>query len=103
MNLVVTAATRDVCRFISEAPESATTFELWYQSLLRFAGAMPLYLLKVITRSVSEHGIQRKQVQCPWDVALNFLISCRADESADGITVKLMSLGPIVNSLKFFS
>jgi len=101
MNLVVTAATRDVCRFISEATESATTFKLWYHALLRFTGTMPLYLLKLVARSVSEQEIQRKQVQCPWDVALNFLISCKVDASSDDIHVRLISLNPIVSSQSF--
>lgn len=103
MNIVVSAATRDVCRFITEAADSVTTFGLWYDALLRFPGTVPLFLLKVIARSVGEQGVQRKRVQCPWDIALNFLIACSVDGSGDDVQVRLISLDPIVGSLKFFS
>jgi hypothetical protein len=101
MKLVFVAATRDVSRFVSEIPEGAATFERWHAALPHHNGVMSLNLLKDIARSMKDQGKQRQRVQCPWDIPIQFLISCRSDD--DQIKVNLLALDAVFKSWNFFS
>lgn len=102
MNLVATAVTRDVLKFIAESPDSSATFKLWHEALLHFSGAMPLHLLIDIAKSAVERAAQRQRVQCPWDIVLQFLTSVRGDGAGE-TRVGLIAVDHIRTSLDFFS
>ncbi|UPJ40722.1 NACHT domain-containing protein [Bradyrhizobium sp. 40] len=100
MNVIFAAATRDVSRFVSEIPEGAATFARWHRALPHYTGTIPLHLLRDIVRSMKDQGKQRPRVQCPWDVAIQFLISCGGDD--EPITVKLIALDAAFKASSFF-